>query len=134
MQNSLVDPIFIDIVIILIGVITTFIGSEVIDETFESIEEDRGGTFGRKMALLYYEKRSTWYLLGFGLFVIGWSIFVIGGYESCQTLQLKYPDLIFESTVPWIFQIIIGILVLFGKINLVTKISGKTQTNSDSVV
>lgn len=134
MQNSPVDPLFIDIVIILIGVITTFIGSEVIDETIESIEEDRSRAFGRKMELLYNEKRNSWYLLGFGLFMVGWSILIIGIYGSCQMLLLRYPNLIFESTVPWIFGIIIGILVLFTKINLVTKIPVKTQSNSDSVV
>ncbi|MDF1539674.1 MAG: hypothetical protein P1Q69_12310 [Candidatus Thorarchaeota archaeon] len=123
MQSFTIDTFFLHLMIVVIGTILTFIGSEVIDETTESIEENKASTFAQKMEYLYREKRTVWYLLGFGFITIGWTLLVIGAYGFCQLLLLKYPNLVLESTIPWIYSILVGILILWGKVKLLSRIS-----------
>jgi len=128
MQNSFIDPLFLNLVAITFGVIVTFVGIELFEETIKMIEKGEPSNIGRKMELLYREKRTRWYMLSFGLIVIGWFLVVVGVYGSSQLILLIYPELIIESTIPWILAILIGVLIVLDKARIVKKIPVSLQS------
>lgn len=96
-----------------IGGILLFIGSEVIDETIKTKES---GSFAQKMQTLFLEKKTTWYILGFGSFVIAWILIEIGAYTAGQMVLLRYPTLVAETIALLLFPVLLALLTIRSKV------------------
>lgn len=122
------------------GMITTFAGSQVIDQASEYLEvfllkttpRVRGHNegIGRMMYSFYRTNRAAWHLAGIGLVAVGWIMVLIGYHFGLVVVVQVDPSLINWYWPALMFAIALGILVVISNVREVKKISRLNESLS----
>ncbi len=114
------------------GMITAFVGSQVIDQASEYLQvfllkttprlRGHSENIGRMMYSFYLTSRAAWYLAGVGLVAVGCVLVVIGFHFGFFAAVQVDPGLINWYWPALVFSIVLGILVVVANIREVKKV------------
>ncbi len=115
------------------GIIASFAGNEVIEQTLEYLEvfllkttprvRGHSESTGHMMYTFYRNKRTYWYITGIGLVVFGWVLLVIGYHFGFMAIVEVDPSLVTWQWPSFVFVMSLAVLVVIWKIQDIKKVS-----------